>query len=118
MGFIEDLFYGNIEAQNYSSPELGSELKNKLNDLTELEKQISDKLSGEEKNLFLKYTDKYIEFAAQSLTDFFRFESHDITSSAEKNLRSLCVIRYNFYALQSEDQEVIINKTRFPCVRL
>ena len=37
MGFIEDLFYGNIEAQNYSSPELGSELKNKMNDLTELE---------------------------------------------------------------------------------
>ena len=26
-GFIEDLFYGNIETQNYSSPELGSELK-------------------------------------------------------------------------------------------
>ena len=39
--------------------------------LTELEKQISDKLSGEEKDLFLKYTDKYIEFTARSLTDAF-----------------------------------------------
>ena len=71
MGFIEDLFYGNIEAQNYSSPELGSELKNKMNDLTELEKQISDKLTGDEKALFLKYTDKYIEFTSRSLTDAF-----------------------------------------------
>lgn len=39
--------------------------------LTELEKQISEKLSGEEKDLFLKYTDKYIEFTARSLTDAF-----------------------------------------------
>lgn len=71
MGFIEDFYYGNIETQNYSSPEFGAELKNKLNDLTELEKQIADKLSGEEKTMFLNYTDKYIEFTARSLTDAF-----------------------------------------------
>ena len=70
MGFIEDLFYGNIDAQAYN-PEFGAELKKKLNDLTELEKQISDKLSGEEKTMFLKYTDKYIEFTSRSLTDAF-----------------------------------------------
>ncbi len=70
MGFIEDLYYENIDAQAYS-PEFGAELKQKLNELTELEKQISDKLSGEEKDLFLKYTDKYIEFTARSLTDAF-----------------------------------------------
>jgi hypothetical protein len=70
-GFIEDLYYGNIEAQNYSSSELGSELKNKLNGLTELEKQISDKLTGDEKALFLKYMDKYIEFTSRSLSDTF-----------------------------------------------
>ncbi len=69
-GFIEDLYYGNIDAQAYN-PDFGAELKKKLNDLTELEKQISDKLSGEEKTLFLKYTDKYIEFTARSLTDSF-----------------------------------------------
>ena len=39
--------------------------------LTELEKQISDKLSGEEKTMFLKYTDKYIEFTSRSLADSF-----------------------------------------------
>ncbi len=70
MGFIEDLYYGNIDAQAYN-PEFGAELKKKLNDLTELEKQISDKLSGEEKTLFLKYTDKHIEFTSRSLTDSF-----------------------------------------------
>ena len=46
-------------------------MKKKLNDLTELEKQISDKLSGEDKTMFLNYTDKYIEFTARSLTDAF-----------------------------------------------
>ncbi|MBQ2848184.1 MAG: hypothetical protein IJE74_08000 [Clostridia bacterium] len=70
MGFIEDLYYGNLEPQSYN-PEFGAELKRKLNDLTELEKQISDKLIGDEKALFLKYTDKYIEFTAKSLTDAF-----------------------------------------------
>ena len=70
MGFIEELYYGNIDAQAYN-PEFGAELKKKLNDLTELEKQLSDKLSGEEKTMFLKYTDKYIEFTASSLTDAF-----------------------------------------------
>lgn len=69
-GFIEDLYYGNIDAQAYN-PEFGAELKKKLNDLTELEKQISDKLTGDEKALFLKYTDKYIEFTSRSLTDSF-----------------------------------------------
>ena len=71
MAFIEDFYYGNIGTQNYSSPEFGAELKRKLNDLTELEKQISDKLTGDEKALFLKYTDKYIEFTSRSLTDAF-----------------------------------------------
>ncbi|MBQ8763203.1 MAG: hypothetical protein IJZ07_03800 [Clostridia bacterium] len=42
-----------------------------MNDLTELEKQISDKLTGDEKALFLKYTDKYIEFTSRSLLDSF-----------------------------------------------
>lgn len=70
MGFIEDLYYDNIDAQAYN-PEFGTELKKKLNDLTELEKQIAGMLSGKEKELFLSYTDKYIEFTASSLVDAF-----------------------------------------------
>lgn len=69
-GFIEDLYYGNIDAQAYNS-EFGAELKKKLNVLTELEKQIADKLTGDEKALFLNYADKYIEFTSISLLDSF-----------------------------------------------
>ncbi|MBP3697142.1 MAG: hypothetical protein J6J45_06310 [Clostridia bacterium] len=68
--FIEEFFYGNIEAQS-CTPEFAEELKKKLNELTEIEKQLSDKLAGDEKALFLKYTDKYIEFTAKSIADSF-----------------------------------------------
>ena len=67
---IEDFYYGNVETQNYT-PEFGNELKKKLGALTALEKQLSDRLTGEEKDLFLKYTDKYIEFTSRSLADAF-----------------------------------------------
>lgn len=70
MAFIEEFYYGNIDAQSYN-PEFGTELKKKLNDLTELEKQIAGLLSGKEKDLFLNYTDKYIEFTSLSLVDAF-----------------------------------------------
>ncbi len=30
MAFIEGFYYGSIETQNYSSPELGNELKKRL----------------------------------------------------------------------------------------
>lgn len=70
MSFIEEFYYGNIDAQAYN-PEFGAELKKKLNDLTELEKQIAELLSGKEKELFLNYTDRYIEFTSSSLVDAF-----------------------------------------------
>lgn len=70
MSFIEEFYYGNIDAQAYN-PEFGTELKKKLNDLTELEKQIAGLLSGKEKELFLNYTDRYIEFTSSSLVDAF-----------------------------------------------
>lgn len=70
MSFIEEFYYGNIDAQAYNS-EFGTELKKKLNDLTELEKQIAGLLSGKEKELFLNYTDRYIEFTSSSLVDAF-----------------------------------------------
>ena len=68
--FIENLFYGNIDAQNFT-PEFEAELKKKLNDLTNLEKQLAERLVGEEKELLLRYTDKYIEFSARSIADSF-----------------------------------------------
>lgn len=44
MRFISEFFFGNIETQSYS-PEFANELKKKLNSLTELEKQLADKLA-------------------------------------------------------------------------
>lgn len=70
MSFIEEFYYGNIDSQSYNS-KYGTELKKKLNDLTELEKQIAGLLSGKEKELFLNYTDRYIEFTSSSLVDAF-----------------------------------------------
>lgn len=69
-GFIEDFYYGNIETQNHTS-EFGNELKKKLGALTALEKQLSDRLTGEEKELFLSYVEKYNEFNSLSVADSF-----------------------------------------------
>lgn len=71
MRFISEFFFGNIETQSYS-PEFANELKKKLNSLTELEKQLADKLAeGENGELFQKYVDAYNEFASTSLADAF-----------------------------------------------
>lgn len=69
-GFIENFYYGNVETQNYT-PEFGNELKKKLGALTALEKQLSDRLTGEEKELFLSYVEKYNEFNSLSAADSF-----------------------------------------------
>ena len=69
-GFIEDFYYGNHETQSYSK-EFANDLKKKLNELTLLEKQLSEKLTDAEKALFLSYADRYLEFTSLSVTDSF-----------------------------------------------
>ena len=69
-GFIEDLYYGNIEAQELSS-ELGSTLKKKLNTLAKSEEELREKLSAEEKKLFEKYTNSCNEFLSMCTADGF-----------------------------------------------
>lgn len=69
-GFIEDLYYGNIEAQELSS-ELGSTLKKKLNTLAKSEEELREKLSAEEKKLFEKYTNSCNEFLSMCTADSF-----------------------------------------------
>lgn len=56
--FIEDLYYSNIEPQELST-ELSAKLKKKLSKLTEKEEQLTAKLNGEEKELFLNYVSAY-----------------------------------------------------------
>lgn len=68
--FIEDFYYGNIEPQE-SRSELNTELKRKLNMLTQTEEQLTTKLTEEEKALFMKYTSQSSEFLCVSNADSF-----------------------------------------------
>ena len=68
--FIEDFYYGNIEPQECCS-ELKCELKKKLNSLTEKEEALNSRLSGEEKDLFVAYTNTYNDFLTVSIADSF-----------------------------------------------
>jgi len=68
--FIEDFYYGNIEPQECCS-ELKSDLKKKLNSLTEKEEMLNSRLSGEEKDLFVTYTSTYNDFLTVSIADSF-----------------------------------------------
>ena len=68
--FIEDFYYGNIEPQECTT-ELNSELKKKLNQLTQAEEQLTSKLTEEEKSLFMKYASQSIEFLCTSNADSF-----------------------------------------------
>ena len=69
-GFIEDLYYGNIEEQELIS-ELGGTLKKKLNTLAKSEEELREKLSAEEKKLFEKYTNSCNEFLSMCTADSF-----------------------------------------------
>lgn len=68
--FIEELYYGNLEPQEYSA-ELKSELKKKHNELTQLEKELMGKLVDSDRKLFSEYADKYLAFLTTSITDSF-----------------------------------------------
>ena len=48
---IEELFYGNLEAQELTT-EITPKLKKKLNELVKKEEELSSKLSEEEKEMF------------------------------------------------------------------
>jgi len=62
---IEDFYYGNIEPQELST-ELSAKLKKKLSKLSEKEEQLTARLNGEEKELFLNYVSAYTEFSSLS----------------------------------------------------
>ena len=68
--FIEEFYYGNIEPQERSSG-LKSELKKKLNMLTQTEEQLTSKLTEEEKDLFTKYISQSNDFLCASNVDSF-----------------------------------------------
>ncbi len=68
--FIEDFYYGNIEPQEISTT-LSTELKRKLDLLSQVEEQLASKLTDEEKELFMKYASHSSEFLCVSNADSF-----------------------------------------------
>ena len=68
--FIEKFYYGNIEPQE-SITELKPEIKKKLDVLSQTKKQLTSKLTEEEKDLFLRYTSQSGEFLCISNADSF-----------------------------------------------
>ena len=68
--FIEEFYYGNIEPQE-SITELKLEIKKKLDALSQAEKQLTAKLTEEEKALFIKYANQSSEFLCASNADSF-----------------------------------------------
>ena len=67
---IEELFYGNLEPQEVNS-ELTPKLKKKLSNLAEKEEQLTERLDGEDKELFQNYVSAYVEFSTTSNSDSF-----------------------------------------------
>jgi len=88
--FIEDLYYGNIEPQELST-ELSGKIKKKLSNLAEKEKQLTAKLNGEEKEMFLNYVSAYTEFStmgnADSFMSGFRFGANFTYDTFIKNTK-------------------------------
>lgn len=68
--FIEEFYYGNIEPQE-SITELKAEIKKKLDVLSQVEEQLTAKLTEEEKALFMKYANQSSEFLCASNADSF-----------------------------------------------
>ena len=68
--FIEEFYYGNIEPQE-SITELKTEIKKKLDALSQTEEQLTSKLTEEEKGLFMKYASQSSECLCVSNADSF-----------------------------------------------
>ena len=68
--FIEDFYYGNIEPQEISTT-FSTELKRKLDSLSQAEEQLTSTLTDEEKELFIKYANQLSEFLCVSNADSF-----------------------------------------------
>ena len=68
-GFIEDFYYGNLEPQECS--ESGGEIKEKLDELNAMEKELDMALYNKEREMFLTYVSENIEYVTANITDSF-----------------------------------------------
>ena len=67
---IEELFYGNVDpqARGYRPK---SPVKKASDSLNDLEEKLTERLSGEDKDLFLRFCDAYAEFMGESELETF-----------------------------------------------
>ena len=70
MNIIEELFFGNVDAQS-TKTHLESKLKNKLKALSEKEELLRNNLSEEKLQMFNEYVNLYNEFSCMSCEDSF-----------------------------------------------
>lgn len=68
--FIEEFYYGNIEAQECST-NLTVKVKRSLSELADKEEQLTLLLADKEKKLFTDYVATYIKFSSTCNADSF-----------------------------------------------
>ncbi len=67
---IKGLYYGNLEPMEMTD-EYASSLRKQLSRLTTIEERLQSRLTDEDKHLFEKYRDAYVEFTSTSCADSF-----------------------------------------------
>lgn len=70
INIIEQLYYGNISAQEMTTRNT-SKLRKQLSKLTKAEEELSQKLNTEEKEQLRKYSELCTEFSCLSCSDAF-----------------------------------------------
>ena len=68
--FLEELYYGNIDPQTRGYRK-GSHILKVSGNINELEEKLTERLSGEEKKLFLDFCNTYGELMGESGLDSF-----------------------------------------------
>lgn len=68
--FIEELFYGNIDPQARSYRK-GHHAVKVSNDISEIEEKLTERLQGEDKDLFLDYCNANSELMGEATLDSF-----------------------------------------------
>lgn len=68
--FLEELYYGNVDPQARGYRK-GSHILKVSENINELEEKLTERLSGEEKKLFLDFCNAYGELMGESGLDSF-----------------------------------------------
>ncbi len=70
MNFIEDLFFGNLDPQRRGYTK-GSRIVKASGNINELEEKLTERLQGEDKDLFIDFCNAYGELMGDAEVDTF-----------------------------------------------